>query len=267
MGKFDGKVVLITGCSTGMGQAASLKFGKEGANLVIHGPDEESLQKTDELLQAAGVPEYLKVWGMLEDPSTPTKIINATLEKFGKIDVLINNAGIMAKPGITDEFTDLLANSDYLYYVNFRAPVELTTLALPHLEKTKGNVVNLASVVSTLSLHSLVVYGALKAALSQFTRNTALIWGPKGVRLNCVNPGPIRTNFLERPGILKDEQREFFEKYFAETTVLGRMGLPHEMANVMFFLASDEASYVTGADYYADGGMSFFFPNPMPLAN
>ncbi|KAI1700919.1 enoyl-(Acyl carrier protein) reductase domain-containing protein [Ditylenchus destructor] len=261
--RFNEKVVIITGSSAGIGQAAALDFGKEGASVVIHGQNAERLDKTESQLLEAGVPseKILKVLGSLEDPDTASKIIEQAVQKFGKIDVLVNNAGAGSRPQETNN--DSLDNLDFIYKVNFRCVVALTQLALPYLEKTKGNVVNVSSVGGQKPFHMYTFYASLKAALDHFTRCYADKYGPKGVRINSVNPGPIRTYIQERTGIPGMEQ--IMEQYAIENTSLRRFGESPEVSKIITFLASNDASYVTGALWVVDGGMllktpEFAFP-------
>ncbi|KAI1700918.1 enoyl-(Acyl carrier protein) reductase domain-containing protein [Ditylenchus destructor] len=251
--RFNDKVVIITGSSAGIGQAAALDFGKEGASVVIHGQNAERLDKTESILLEAGVvsEKILKVLGSLEDPDTASKIINQTVQKFGKIDVLVNNAGAGSKP--QEMNPDSLDNLDFIYKVNYRSVVALTQLALPYLEKTKGNVVNVSSVAGQRPFHQHTFYASLKAALDHFTRCYADKFGPKGVRINSVNPGPIRTYIFERTGVPGIEQKG--EEYAIENTSLRRFGESPEVSKIITFLASNDASYVTGALWVVDGGM------------
>ncbi|KAI1703027.1 enoyl-(Acyl carrier protein) reductase domain-containing protein [Ditylenchus destructor] len=262
--RFNEKVVIVTGSSAGIGQAAALDFGKEGASVVIHGQSAERLDKTESLLLDAGIEseKILKVLGSLEDPDTASKIIDQTVQKFGKIDVLVNNAGAGSKP---QEITtpDSLDNLDFIYKVNYRSVVALTQLALPYLEKTKGNVVNVSSIAGQRPFQQHTFYASLKAALDHFTRCYADKYGPKGVRINSVNPGPIRTYIFERIGVPGIEQKS--EQYAIENTSLRRFGESPEVSKIITFLASNDASYVTGALWVVDGGMllktpEFVFP-------
>ncbi|KAI1702933.1 enoyl-(Acyl carrier protein) reductase domain-containing protein [Ditylenchus destructor] len=254
MGRFDGKVVIITGASSGIGQDAALEFGKEGASVVIHGQNEERLNKTEGMMLTSGIPKQriLKVSGSLEQPGTASKIIDNCMAVYRKIDVLINNAGTIAKPSTPG---DSLDNLDFLYTVNLRSIIELCLLAYPCLKVTKGNIVNVSSAGAVRAFPAAAFYCSLKAALDHFTRNYAQIWGPDGIRINCINPGPIETMILERHGV-DNEGLQKHDKWVEETTPLMRSGSPAEMSTILKFLASDEASYVTGASWLADGGHS-----------
>ncbi|KAI1724839.1 enoyl-(Acyl carrier protein) reductase domain-containing protein [Ditylenchus destructor] len=256
--RFLGKVVIVTGSSAGIGQDAATEFAKEGAFITIHGQNADRLNDTEARMVETGISKekILKVIGSLEDPKTPAKIIEQTVQKFGKIDVLVNNAGAAGHPTIDD--VDALEYLDFLYTVNFRSVVALTQLAIPYLEKTKGNVVNVSSMSSFLTQKSQSFYNSLKAALDHFTHCYADKYGPKGIRMNTINPGFIRTHIINRRNVPGAQDR--FEEYAAKYTSLGRVGQVSETSSLIKFLASDEASYVTGSNYVVDGGHSLYVP-------
>jgi len=256
-GQFAGKVVIVTGSSSGIGQAAAVAFSRDGASVVIHGQDAGRLQKTQDMMVSEGVDpaRVLQVIGSMEAAETPDKIHAATIAKFNRIDVLVNNAGAMQKPGSTDEGS--ADNLEYLFRANLLSAVRLMQLCMPELEKTHGCVVNVSSVGSTRSYTGLTSYGALKAALDHFTRNYAAKYGPSGVRINSLNPGPVDTFFLDRGGLTGDIRTAAY-KQFEVATALRRTGQPSEMAECIKFLASPAASYVTGASLIADGGVALF---------
>ena len=199
---FSGKVVIITGSSAGIGQAAAVLFAKNGASVTIHGRNEGNLQKTIQLIEEAGgsKDKVLTVVGEVIDENVQKSLINKTIEKFGRIDVLINNAGIKKKESLEDHRS--LENFDYVFNVNLRAPVAITELAIPHLEKTKGNVINVSSVTALKTQPVSPFYGMTKAALDHFCRNYAVILAPKGIRVNNLSPGATDTDFNPRHGII-----------------------------------------------------------------
>jgi len=256
-GQFASKVVIVTGSSSGIGQATAVAFGREGASVVIHGQDAARLQKTQDMMVGEKVDpkRILQVIGSMEAAGTPDKIHKATIDKFQRIDVLVNNAGAMQKPGTTDEGS--ADNLEYLFRANLLSAVRLMQLCMPELEKTHGCVVNVSSVGSTRSYTALSSYGAMKAALDHFTRNYAAKYGPKGIRINSVNPGSIDTFFLDRGGVTGDV-RNAAVKQFEQAVALRRTGQPSEMAECIKFLASPAASYVTGASLIADGGTALY---------
>ncbi|KAH7693625.1 3-oxoacyl-acyl-carrier-protein reductase, partial [Aphelenchoides avenae] len=254
--------------SSGIGQDAALGFAKEGASVTIHGQSEQKLQDTKKLLNDAGVKDdrILIVQGSLEDPKTLDAIVKKTAEKFGKIDILINNAGIFKHP---DHDINSPESFDYVFAVNVKrfasitmtrniersalSAVILTQKAAPYLEKTKGNVINVSSDLANRTWPDGIFYCMSKAAMDHFTRNAANVYSPKGIRVNTLNPGLIRTPFRTRHG-LPEEAEEGIQKRVGAVLPLGRPGEPNEMTQVLLFLASEQASYVTGACWIADGG-------------
>uniref|UniRef100_A0AC34RG45 Uncharacterized protein n=1 Tax=Panagrolaimus sp. JU765 TaxID=591449 RepID=A0AC34RG45_9BILA len=200
MGKFDEKVVIVTGSSAGISQAVILAFAKEGASVVLHGTNGARIEETRKLLEQLGVSEakLLIVRGDISDENVQDRLIEETVEKFGRIDVLINNAGLGKKDGVDYHSMD---NFDYVMGVNLRAPFRLTQLALPYLEKTKGNIINTSSIVSiarTIDHPMMTVYGMSKVALDTFTKYECARLAKKGVRINNINPGAFATNIGNR---------------------------------------------------------------------
>lgn len=171
------------------------------------------------------------------------------LNNFGKIDVLINNAGAAINPNIDVKNMMDLENLDYLYRVNFRSPVALSLLALPHLKQTNGNILNVTSVGAvSVSTKGYMYYCSLKAALDHWTHGLAYMGAPN-VRANSLMPGPIDTPLFEKT------DKSVLE-HLASTTLMKRFGKSSEMATAMKFICSDDASYVTGTTLAADGGMA-----------
>ena len=183
--EFSGKVVVVTGSSGGIGREIALEFGRQGASLTIHGQSADKLSETAAQLEGEGVPasSILSVLGPIQEASTAERIVGETLEQFGRIDVLVNNAGVIGKPG---EAPTSLATYDHVFSINVRAVVQLTELALPHLEKTQGNVVNISSGLSAKTAATIPFYSMSSAALDHFTRNAANLHAPRGVRVNAV---------------------------------------------------------------------------------
>uniref|UniRef100_A0A914CSC0 Uncharacterized protein n=1 Tax=Acrobeloides nanus TaxID=290746 RepID=A0A914CSC0_9BILA len=242
MGKLDGKVAIVTGSSSGIGQATAVLFAEEGASVTVHGRSSESLQKTQTLLKSKGIPEsrILVVQGVIEEDKTCDDLINKTVQKFGKLDVLVNNAGIRGKPGL-DYYS--MENFKYTFDVNLKSVVYLTQLAIPHLEKTKGNIVNISSA------------GSIRGNPS------SPFYSDKGIRINTLNPGVIATEFGVKMG-QTPEQYEAFRNAVSNSIVpMKRDGTPEEMAKTILFLATD-ATYMTGANIVADGGVVNFSPTP-----
>jgi len=250
---FSGKAVIITGSSAGIGQAAAVLFAKAGALLTIHGRSEEKLQQTIGLIEKEGgsKDKVLTVVGEIIDENVQKNLINKTVERFGKIDVLINNAGIKKKESLEDHRS--LENFDYIFNVNLRAPVALTELAVPHLEKTKGNIINVSSITALKTQPVSPFYGMTKAALDHFCRNYAVILAPKSIRVNNLSPGATDTEFNPRHGINADSWTKI-QQAFSSMIPLGRWASATEMAEFLLFIASDKAAYMTGQMITVDGG-------------
>ncbi|XP_064542017.1 uncharacterized oxidoreductase TM_0325-like [Drosophila montana] len=252
---FAGKVVLITGASSGIGAATAVKFAKCGACLALNGRNVENLKQVAEQCKAAGAAPAVVVGDISKEAET-ARVWSETMEQYGKLDVLVNNAGIMETGGIENT---CLEQYDRVLNTNLRAIYQLTMLATPELVKTKGNIVNVSSVNGIRSFPGLLAYNISKAGVDQFTRSVALDLGPKGVRANCVNPGVIVTNLHKRGGMDEAEYQKFLER--SKTThALGRSGTSEEVANAIAFLASDLASFTTGLSLSVDGGRHAMCP-------
>ncbi|GBP65809.1 3-oxoacyl-[acyl-carrier-protein] reductase FabG [Eumeta japonica] len=255
---FSEKVVLITGASSGIGTETALEFSKLDANLVLTGRNEENLKRVAKQcveVSPKSTQPLILVADMNKEDDVE-KIIKNTIDHFKKLDILINNAGILESGSI--EITSL-NQYDNVMNTNVRGPYHLTMLATPHLIKTKGNIVNVSSVAGLRSFPNVLAYCMSKAALDQFTRCVALELASKGVRVNAVNPGVIKTNIHSRSGMTAEEYEAFLEKC-KETHALQRYGEPREVASSIIFLASDGASNITGATLPVDGGRHAMCP-------
>uniref|UniRef100_A0A914E422 Uncharacterized protein n=1 Tax=Acrobeloides nanus TaxID=290746 RepID=A0A914E422_9BILA len=260
MGKLDGKVVIVTGSSAGIGKTTAALFAQEGASVTIHGRSSESLKKTFELLKSKGVSEnkILIIQGLIEEEKTCHDLVNKTVEKFGRIDVLVNNAGIGGKAGLEPTSME---NFKYVFDVNLKSVVLITQLAIPYLEKTKGNIVNVSSIAAIKPSNMWPFYHMAKAALDHFGRCYSLLLADKGIRINTLNPGGVDTEFGFKIGMTEEMYERLKTEYSDSNVPLKRFGTSEEMAKVIFFLATD-ATYVTGANIVADGGTVNFAPMP-----
>ncbi|XP_063545391.1 3-oxoacyl-[acyl-carrier-protein] reductase FabG-like [Cydia strobilella] len=247
----SGKVVLVTGASSGIGAAAAVLFAKRGACVVLVGRNEGKLAGVAQQCAHHG-PQPLVIKADVADESEASTIVQQTIEKFGKLDVLINNAGI-SRQGASLLEGNILEAYDVVMKTNVRAAIHLTTLAAPHLIKTKGSIINTGSTsaLRVPTVLSLTSYCVSKAALDHFTRCAALELAPYGVRVNSVNPGPVKTDMLENCGW---ENADAIWENYKERTALNRIGEPEEIAELMLFLASDKARSITGSMYLSDNG-------------
>ncbi|KAG5875495.1 hypothetical protein JTB14_015107 [Gonioctena quinquepunctata] len=251
---FVGKVILITGASSGIGAATAKHFAGLGATLALAGRNLENLKQVASDCSTKSIP--LLLTGELTDEKDTKAILDKTIEHFGKLDVLINNAGILETGSI--ENTNM-EQYDRIMNTNVRSLYQLSMLAVPHLIKTKGNIVNVSSVNGMRAFPGVLAYCISKTAVDHFTRCVALDLASKEVRVNCVNPGVTMTNLHKRGG-MNQEQYEAFLKKSQETHALGRPGQPSEVAKTIAFLASDDASFITGATIPVDGGRHAMCP-------
>ncbi|XP_046978458.1 3-oxoacyl-[acyl-carrier-protein] reductase FabG-like [Vanessa cardui] len=242
---FKNKVVIVTGASSGIGASTAIMFSKEGARVVMVGRNETKLSAV-----AAKCSSPLVIRADVGNDDDARRIINETIDKFGQIDVLVNNAGISVENGgILGN--DMMKAFDTILNVNLRAIVHLTVLAAPHLVKTKGNIVNISSIggITTFSTPGITNYSVSKAALNHFTVCAATELGPHGVRVNTISPGPVRTDILE------NANNALTWDNFIPLTLLKRVSEPEEIADLILYIASDKAKSITGSNYVSDNGM------------
>ncbi|CAH2092357.1 unnamed protein product [Euphydryas editha] len=242
---FKNKVVIITGASSGIGAAAAKMFSDEGARVVMVGRNETKLSAV-----AKQCSSPLVIRADIANDDDARRVINETINNYGKIDILVNNAGMtMQNGGLLG--SDMMQSYDTITKINIRAPVHLTSLAAPHLIKTKGNVVNVSSVaaVKAPAGPGHTNYFISKAALNHFTVCAAVELGGYGVRVNTLSPGPVKTDFFENAKSTTDVES------FRPLTILNRVSEPEEMADLVLYLASDRARGVTGSNYINDNGM------------
>ncbi|XP_046999445.1 3-oxoacyl-[acyl-carrier-protein] reductase FabG-like isoform X1 [Schistocerca americana] len=248
---FSGKVVLITGASSGIGAATAIHLSRLGASLSLTGRNEENLKKVAKSCEV--LPEHPQPFlqtGDITNENDTKNIVEATLKHYGKLDVLVNNAGIIETGSIENTSLD---QYDRIFNTNVRSMYHITMLAVPHLIKTKGSIVNVSSVNGIRSFPGVLAYNMSKAAVDQFTRCIALELAAKQVRVNSVNPGVTLTELQKRGGLDEEAYSKFLERS-KETHALGRVGKPEEVAEAIAFLAGDTASFITGASLPVDGG-------------
>lgn len=250
---FLGKIVLITGSSSGIGAATAHRLAKNGAVLALSGRNVDNLNA---VAKDIGGNKTFIVPGDITDELDTENILKKTIEKYGKLDVLINNAGILESGSIENTS---LQQFDRLMNTNIRSIYHLTMLAVPHLIKTKGNIVNVSSVNGIRSFPGVLAYNISKTAVDQFTRCVALELAPKNVRCNSVNPGVTITELHKRGGMNEESYAKFLE-HSKGTHALGRPGQATEIADAVVFLASDAASFITGCNLPVDGGRHAMCP-------
>lgn len=246
---FAGKVVIVTGATSGIGRATAMAFGRDGAAVVLVGRQDAALASVAEAVRAAGgAPATCQA--DVTAAEAPDRIVKTAVETFGALDVLVNAAGVIAG-GTLDATTDEIW--DTMMAVNARAPFRLMRAAAPHLTARKGTVVNVSSVNGLRSFPGVLAYCVSKSAVDQLTRCAAIEMAPLGVRVNAVNPGVTVTNLHRRSGMDEGQYAAFLER--SKTThPLGRPGQPDDIAALILFLASDRAGWMTGETIPIDGG-------------
>ena len=240
------KVAIITGGGTGIGRGIALKFGQEGAYVVVCGRREKPLQDTVETIKKAGgeaiyVLVDVSVFKQIEE------MVETVLMKFGQIDILVNNAGVYMPDDILsteEEEWDKVMNTD-------AKGVYLASKAvLPHiLKQDKGKIINIASIAGLFGFEKSAAYCAAKGAVVNLTREMALDYSARGINVNAVAPGIIESDMTK--GFLENEASK---KAFLDKIPVGRIGIPSDIANICVYLASDESDYMTGQTLVVDGG-------------
>ncbi|MBO9703375.1 MAG: SDR family oxidoreductase [Sporocytophaga sp.] len=250
MRRLENKVAIVTGGGTGIGEAIAKRFAQEGAKVVVCGFPEDPVSDTVKYIKDEGG-EAVVFKGDISEESNAKACIQTAIDSFGKLDILINNAGVFPE---INELTNY-SNEAFRYLVknNIESVFMMTKYALPELQKSKGNIVSAGSEAGKIGIADNTPYGGTKAFIHAFMRGVAIEQARHGVRANCVCPGPINTSWLntDESGVTEE-----MVESFVNATALGRKGTPEEIANVYLFLASDEASYVTGALYSVDGGVT-----------
>lgn len=247
--ELEGKVALVTGATSGIGRATALRFAETGARVAAIGRDGEKLTEVVKEIKDAGG-DCLSIRADVTVQPIARRIIMETMDNFGALDILVNAAGHLANGTIEDT---PLAIWDAMMNVNLRAVFNLMQQSIPHLEKTRGNIVNVSSVTGLRAFPGVLAYCVSKAGVDQLTRCAALELATKGIRVNAVNPGVVVTDIHKRGGMSEEAYAAFLE-HSKQTHPLGRVGAPREVAELILFLASDRASWVTGATYSIDGG-------------
>lgn len=250
---FVGKVALITGASSGIGAATAIRLAKQGASLALAGRNVANLT---ELANKLDNKKHLVVAGDVTNESDSVDIVNKTIERYGQLNVLVNSAGIIETGTIENTS---LEQYDRVMNTNVRSIYHLTMLTVPHLLQTQGNIVNVSSVNGIRSFPGVLAYNLSKASVDQLTRCVALELAARNVRCNCVNPGVTITNLHRRGGMDAETYAKFLD-HSKTTHAMGRPGNADEVAAAIEFLASDAASFITGASLPVDGGRHAMCP-------
>lgn len=248
--RLEGKVAIITGAGTGIGEAIAHKFAALGAKVVVNGlPDDPIFDVAESIQQYGG--QAIAYGGDVAEENHAEACVKTALDHYGRLDILVNNAGVFLATGETQDYP--LEAFDQTIRNNIRSAFLMTKYALPHLQKTQGNIVAAGSEAGFNGVPQNSPYGGTKGWMHAFIKGVAVEQAKYGVRANCFCPGAIDTAWTHKETGPMDAE---MEEMTVMAAPMGRRGTPEEMANVCAFLASDEASYVTGALWLADGGVT-----------
>ncbi|MFQ5439978.1 MAG: SDR family NAD(P)-dependent oxidoreductase [Nitrosopumilaceae archaeon] len=244
--KLEGKVAIVTGGSRGIGFDTAKVFSENGANVVITSKNSQQLQSA-----ASKLKNTIFIAADVRNEDEVKNVVEKTIEKFGKLDILINNAGVFPKIKRLHEISETEWND--VLDVNLNGSFRFTKFAIPYLQKNSGTIINVSSDAGLKAYEGFNAdaYSASKAALIILTKCWALEYAKNKVRVNCICPGVVETD-MTTPFLKTEKDREFMDKDHP----IGRIGQPEEIANSILFLSSDDSSWTTGAILAVDGGQS-----------
>jgi NAD(P)-dependent dehydrogenase (short-subunit alcohol dehydrogenase family) len=243
------KTAIVTGASSGIGKATAIRFAQDGIDVALVSRERSALEETArEMASLEGKPLVLPA--DLSKEEDARRCIQETVSRFDRLDFLINAAGIIGSGTVA---STNLESWDTIMNINLRSVFFLMQLAVPYLEKTKGSIVNVSSITGLRAFPGIVSYCVSKAGVDQLTRCAALELAEKGIRVNAINPGVVRTQLHRRGGMDPKAYAAFLE-HSKSTHPLGRVGEPGEAAELIAFLVSDRAGWITGTTISVDGG-------------
>jgi len=251
--RFKNKATIVTGGAKGIGRASSLAFAQEGASVTVADLDEKAGKAVVEAITKAGG-KAIFVPGDIADESYVKRLVSETVKAFGGIDVLHNNAGVVKYGTVVDM---PVADWDWILNINLRASFLTCKYCIPEMRKRGGGaIVNTASVQAFASQRTVAAYSASKGAIVSLTTTIALDHAPDNIRCNCIAPGSIHTPMLDMAADLfgAGNPSKAIQDW-GKMHPIGRVGKPEEVANLVLFLASDDAAFITGACYRVDGGL------------
>jgi len=244
---FQHRVVIVTGGGTGIGRAAALQFAEAGAQVLITGRREEPLAQT-----AGGHPNIVGLVADLSQPDDTQRMVEEALRRWSRVDVVVNNAAAMAQQALEEVQAKTVTR---IFATNVLGPTMLVQAALPHLERSRGAIVNVSSTYGSKAAPQISHYAASKAALEQLTRCWALELAARGIRVNAVAPGPTETPALSNFGLSPGEIEEI-KRREVQMIPMARRGNPEEVARWIVRLASPIEDWITGQVIAVDGGLS-----------
>ncbi|MFB0946335.1 MAG: SDR family oxidoreductase [Spirosomataceae bacterium] len=244
MSNLNGKIAVVTGGNSGIGYATAAKLKADGAAVIITGRNAEKVKTAAKELGVTGVVADVK------DLKAIDELVNEVKSNHGNVDILFVNAGIFAPAPIGQISEEMFDNQ---MGINFKGAVFTTEKFLPILNDG-ASVINLSSVNAYTGMTNTAIYAASKAALNSYTRTAATELAPRKIRVNSVNPGPVSTPIFGKTG-MSEEQLNGFAQAMQDRIPLKRFGQPEDVANLVTFLASDDASFITGGEYNIDGGI------------
>lgn len=249
-GRLEGKVAIVTGAGTGIGEAIAYKFAREGARVVVNSlPGDPVEDVANAIREKSG--EAVAYIGDVSDEGHAIQCVQTAINTFSKLDVLVNNAGIHYGYAEIDQFP--VDKFDCITTNNIRSVFLMTKYAMPHLRQTRGNLLNAGSEAGYIGSPQNTPYGGTKGWIHAFTIGVAVEQAKYGVRANCYCPGPIDTSWTyASSGALTEEM----EQMLMDATPMARRGTPEEVANLCAFLTSDEASFITASLHLVDGGIA-----------
>lgn len=250
---FHNKVVLVTGSSSGIGAAVAVQFAAERAYIAIVGRNKIKLANVSAECEEKGSKPLVIEADLTKDEDVK-RTVETTVQHYGRLDILVNSAGIIGPTNILDD--SCMRTFDKVIRINLRATVHVTNIAAPYLIHTKGNIINICGVSAVSILRNSGAFAdcASKAAVDHFTRSIAAELAPKGVRVNAVNPGAVKTDLIANMGVRHEALMKSIWTRLQNLTALDRMSDPSEIANIVLFLASDKAQSITGASILSDNG-------------